>query len=131
MVTLVVRRCSPFHKTFRNCRDEGKRYENLIESFQKTQISKIQTIQPKIPKTPGRKSQGTVLVNFSQFLYSSRGCPLFQKFLKIPFFSPLKMCGKFKLELLLEWKAPRVNLVPRSHYVRLCFTWPWEIWVRY
>jgi len=57
MVTLVVRRCSPFHKEFRNCRDEGKRYGNLIESFQKTQISKIQTIQPKIPKTPGRKSQ--------------------------------------------------------------------------
>ena len=78
MVTLAVRRCSPFHKKFRNCRYEDKRYENLIESFQKTQISKIQTVQPKIPKTLGRKSHGTVLVNFHNF-YIPREVVLFSR----------------------------------------------------
>ena len=42
--------------------------------------------------------------------YTSRGCPLFWKFWKILFHSLLPECRrKFKPDVLVEWKTPKVN----------------------
>ena len=58
-------------------------------------ISKMQTIQPKILDFLGAK-----LEKFRRFGYTLRGCPVFGNFEK---------CWKFKLDLLVEWKASPVK----------------------
>ena len=51
-----------------------------------------------------------LLKNFRKFGYSSRGSPSFVEVLKntVPFATG--SCRKFKVDVLVEWKAPKVSL---------------------
>ena len=51
-----------------------------------------------------------LLKNFRKFGYSSRGCPSFVEVLKntVPFATG--SCRKFKVDVFVEWKAPKVSL---------------------
>ena len=72
-------------------------YGNYLRIFRKISefffISEVRTIEPKISEIPELKANGTEILgeNFSRIGHIPRGCPLFRKFEKILFHSPLKI----------------------------------------
>lgn len=77
-------------------------YGNYLRIFRKISefffISEVRTIEPKISEIPELKANGTEILgeNFSRIGHISRGCPLFRKFEKILFHSPLKISENLK-----------------------------------
>ena len=51
--------------------------------------------------------------HFRKFGHTSRGCPLFWKFWKMPFYSLLEIERKFKQDFLVEWKVPSIHGLSR------------------
>jgi len=102
----------PFNQKFRKFRNGDKWYGNFLGKFPENpeivEFPKSKPFNRKFRKfrEENQMERKFPVRNFWKFGYTSRGCPLFRKFRKMLFHSPLEISGNANRNFLSNGKRP-------------------------